>query len=178
MAPGGGSGDPAPDIFKNRKEHPVSITTTAIADIDAPIETAFDYIVPVDLTEVFRGYGMIPAITATSVTDGWNRAGLQRTVTFADGSTSTETLLTVQRPNSFSYKNEELTAPALRMLLKRMEGFWLFTPTKEGGTHIEWTYRLVPTNFLAGLLVRALLLPMVRGMLKNALAIMKQNLER
>src|SRR3982751_4706861 len=90
--------------------------------IDSNIDQAFAYIAPINLMHIFRGNAMIPAIVDTSVKQGWNKAGLQRTVYFADGSTSQESLLTVNAPTSFSYKNEHFTSKILSALLKRLEG--------------------------------------------------------
>ncbi|MDO1449723.1 SRPBCC family protein [Rhodocytophaga aerolata] len=120
---------------------------------------------------------MIPAIIDTSVKQGWNKAGLQRTVYFKDGSTSQETLLTVHEPTSFSYKNEHFTSRALSALLKRLEGEWLFTDLGNNKTKIEWTYRAVPTNFLTRFIVKSVLMKAVQSMLKNALDIIKRDLE-
>lgn len=145
--------------------------------IDSAIDQAFNYIAPINLMHIFRGNTMIPAIVDTSVKEGWNKAGLQRTVYFADGSTSQESLLTVNAPTSFSYKNEHFTSKVLSALLKRLEGEWLFTDLGHGTTEIEWTYRAVPTNFFARLMVKLVLMKAVQTMLKDALAIIKNDLE-
>jgi hypothetical protein len=150
---------------------------TMVVTIDSPIDQSFNYIAPINLMHIFRGNAMIPAIIDTSVKQGWNKAGLQRTVYFADGSTSQESLLTVNAPTSFSYKNEHFTSKVLSALLKRLEGEWLFTDLGDNKTRIEWTYRAVPTNFLARLLVKLVLMKAVRTMLKDALAIIKNDLE-
>ena len=119
---------------------------------------------------------MIPAIVDTSIKEGWNRAGLTRTVYFKDGSTSQETLLTVHAPASFSYKNEHFTSKVLTILLKRLEGEWLFTDLGNGKTKIEWTYRAVPTNYFAKLFVKLVLIRAVRSMMADALEIIKNDL--
>lgn len=145
--------------------------------IESNIDQAFNYIAPINLMHIFRGNAMIPAIIDTSVKQGWNQAGLQRAVYFADGSTSQESLLTVNAPTSFSYKNEHFTSKVLSALLKRLEGEWLFTDLGNNKTKIEWTYRAVPTNFFAGLFVKLALMRAVHAMLKDALAIIKNDLE-
>ena len=126
---------------------------------------------------IFRGNAIIPAIVDTSIKEGWNKPGLTRTVTFKDGSTSQESLLTVDAPVSFSYKNETFTSKVLAILLKRLEGEWLFTDLGNGKTKIEWTYRAVPTNFFAKLSVKLVLMRAVRSMLKDAMDIIKNDLE-
>jgi len=151
--------------------------TTLVVTIGSPIDQAFNYIVPINLMHIFRGNAMIPAIVDTSVKQGWNKAGLQRTVYFADGSTSQESLLTINVPTSFSYKNEHFTSTVLSALLNRLEGEWLFTDLGNNPTKIEWTYRAVPTNFFTRLFVKLVLMKVVHAMLKDALTIIKNDLE-
>jgi hypothetical protein len=148
-----------------------------VATVNVQIDKAFNYIPPINLMHIFRGNAMIPAIVDTSIKEGWNKAGLTRTVHFADGSTSQESLLTVNAPNSFSYKNEHFTSKVLAALLKRIEGEWLFTDLGNHKTKIEWTYRTVPTNFFARIMVKLVLINALRSALKNALDIIKSDLE-
>jgi hypothetical protein len=154
-----------------------STEITIIMIINAQINQAFNYIAPINLMHIFRGSAMIPAIIDTSIKEGWNKAGLARTVYFKDGSTSQESLLTVEAPISFSYKNEHFTSKVLSALLKRLEGEWLFTDIGNNKTKIEWTYRAVPTNFLSKLVVRLVLMKALRSMLNDALTIIKNDLE-
>ena len=151
--------------------------TKVVMTINAPIDKAFHYIAPINLMHVFLGNAMIPAIIDTSIKEGWNKPGLTRTVFFKDGSTSQESLLTVQAPNSFSYRNEHFTSKVLAFLLKRLEGEWLFTDLGNNYTKIEWTYRAVPTNFFARIIVKLVLMRAVNSMLKSALDIIKEDLE-
>ncbi len=139
--------------------------------VNAPIETAFHYIAPINLMHIFRGTALIPAIVDTSIKEGWNKAGLSRTIYFKDGSTSQETLLTIESPTAFSYKNERFTSLVLKSLLTRFEGEWLFTDLGDDRTKIEWTYRAIPTNFAARLIIEVVLIKAIRSMLKNALTI-------
>ena len=50
--------------------------------VNAPIETAFHYIAPINLMHIFRGTALIPAIVDTSIKEDWNKAGLSRTIYF------------------------------------------------------------------------------------------------
>ena len=145
--------------------------------IDAPIDSAFNYIVPVDLSHIFKKYKNLPAITKTDETERWIKAGLTRTVYFEDGSTSKETLLTVVPHSSFSYKIESFTSK-LRFLAKRVEGNWVFTDLGNGQTKIEWTYIIVPKNFITRGIIKLALLKNVKGLLTNALTILKTDLEK
>jgi hypothetical protein len=120
--------------------------TKIVMTINAPIDSAFNYIVPVELSHIFKKYKNLPAITKTDEKEKWFKAGLTRTVYFEDGSTSKETLLTVVPNTSFSYRIENFTSQ-LRFLAKRIEGDWVFTDLGNGQTKIEWTYKIVPKNF-------------------------------
>ncbi len=156
---------------------PKPLSTTVTAIVGAPADVAFDHIVPIDLRVIFKGYRMIPGVAHTSVVEGWNKAGLTRTVTLADGSSSTETLLTVVPHSAFSYRNEHFTSPVLRFLMSRFEGRWKFTPVESASTHIEWTYTLFPGNRLASGIIRLVVLGMFHGMLREALKIIKDRLD-
>lgn len=126
---------------------------------------------------IFRGTARISAIVDTSIKAGWTTAGLVRTISFKDGSTSQETLLTMNPPTAFSYKNEHFTSPVLSVLLRRIEGEWRFADLGNDQTHIAWTYRAIPTNGLTRLVVETVLIRAIRTMLINALTIVKHDLE-
>ncbi|SDF99044.1 Polyketide cyclase / dehydrase and lipid transport [Pedobacter terrae] len=151
--------------------------TTVTTIVEAPIGQAFNYIAPIYLPHIFPGAGLIPGIVNTSINEGWNQAGLTRTVYFADGSTSQETMLTHNGPTSFSYKNDKFTSPVLGALIARLEGEWLFTDLGNGKTNIEWTYRTIPTNSFARLFIRIVLIPFLKKMLQQALDISRNDLE-
>ena len=150
--------------------------TTVIMTINAPIDSAFNYIVPVDLSHIFKRHKNLPAIIRTDESEKWIKAGLSRTVYFEDGSTAKETLLTVVPHTSFSYKIEGFTSQ-LRFLAKRIEGNWTFTDLGSGQTKIEWTYKVIPKNLFARGLINLMLLKNIRGLLTNALIILKNDLE-
>jgi len=160
-------------LAQSSKKYP---QTKIVMTINAPIDSAFNYIVPVELSHIFKRYKNLPAITKTDETEKWIKAGLTRTVYFEDGSTSKETLLTVVAHSSFSYKIENFTSQ-LRFLAKRIEGDWVFTDLGNGQTKIEWTYKIVPKNFFARGFINLLLLKNIKGLLTNALTILKDDLE-
>ena len=83
--------------------------TKVIMTINAPIDSTFNYIVPIDLPHIFKRYKGLPAVVKTNETKKWIKGGLTRTVFFDDGSTSKESLLTVVPNTSFSYKIEKKT---------------------------------------------------------------------
>lgn len=150
--------------------------TKVVMTIKAPIDTAFNYIVPVDLSHIFKKYKSIAGIKNTSIKEGWITPGLTRTIYFEDGSTSKETLLTVVPHSSFSYKIEEFTSQ-LRFLAKRVEGDWIFTDLGNGHIKIEWTYKVVPKNFIAKGILKIFVMKDITGLLNKALTILKDDLE-
>lgn len=150
--------------------------TKIVMTINAPIDSAFNYIVPVELSHIFKKHKNLPAIIKTDEKEKWFKAGLTRTVYFEDGSTSKETLLTVVPHTSFSYRIEDFTSQ-LRFLAKRIEGDWIFTDLGNGQTKIEWTYKIVPKNFIARGLINLVLLKNVKGLLTNAMTTLKTDLE-
>jgi hypothetical protein len=117
--------------------------TTVVMTINVPAEKAFNYIAPIYLPRIFPGTALIPGIADTSVKEGWNKAGLSRTVYFKNGTTSKETLLTYNGPKSFSYKNEQFSSKMLGALMTRLEGEWQFIDLQNDSTKIEWTYRTI-----------------------------------
>jgi hypothetical protein len=144
--------------------------------INGSIDDAFNYIVPVDLSHIFKRYKRLPAVIKTNETEIWNKAGLSRTVFFDDGSTSQESLLAVVPHTSFSYKIEKFTS-SLRFLAKRVEGDWVFTDPGDGKIKIEWTYKIIPKNFITRGIIKWVLLKDINRLLNNALLIIKDDLE-
>ncbi len=151
--------------------------TTVVMTINVPPNEAFDYIAPIYLPRIFPGTAFIPGIVDTSVKEGWNKAGLSRTVYFKDGTTSKETMLTYNGPKSFSYKNEQFSSKMLGALMIRLEGEWQFIDLKNGSTKIEWIYRTIPKGFFSRLFIKHVVIKALNGMLVKALTIAKQDLE-
>ena len=160
-------------LVQSNKKYP---QTKIAMTINAPIDSAFNYIVPVDLSHIFKKHKNLPAIIKTDETEKWIKAGLTRTVYFEDGSTSNETLLTVVPHTSFSYRIEDFTSQ-LRFLAKRIEGDWIFTDLGKGQIKTEWTYKIVPKNIFARGLINLVLLKNIKGLLTNALTTLKTDLE-
>jgi len=155
------------------EQYPSVVVETVI---DAPLDSVFNYIVPVKLETIFKRYKNLPAIVRTDESEKWITPGLTRTVYFEDGSTAKESLLTVVPSKSFSYQIEDFTSP-LRFLAKRIEGSWKFIELPGGKVKIEWTYQVTPKHFMAKALVKVFLLRNVEGLLTNALKILKTDLE-
>jgi hypothetical protein len=160
------------NIQRTEKIPQVKIVMT----INAPIEIAFNYIVPVDLTHIFKRYKIFPAVINTSIKDDWIKPGLKRTVFFEDGTTAEEKLLTVVPNSSFSYEIVNFTSK-LRFLVKKIEGDWLFTDLGNGQTKIDWIYKTIPKNFITRLVINGFIINDLNGLLYNALIIQKDDLE-
>lgn len=153
------------------------IETKAEIIIDSEANRVFDYIVPIDLSHIFKRYKRLPAVVNTSVKGDWKTPGLTRTVFFDDGTTAKESLLTVVQGKSFSYKIQDFDS-SLKYLAKHIDGEWIFTDLGNGKTKIEWTYSITPKNFVACAVVKNFVLKDINVLLHNALAIIKEDLEK
>lgn len=152
-------------------------TASVLQAVNVPIKVAFDYIQPVPLQTIFPGYNTIPAIVKTNEPDYWIKAGVSRTVTFADGNSAYESMLHVDYPTYFSYKLENFTAEGLSSLIERVDGAWVFIAMEEENVMIDWKYVITPRNDEAKKVIQEHLLPDFQGMLEQAMRICKENLE-
>jgi hypothetical protein len=93
-------------ITDKDKTVPVTVQTrTAI-----PPNRAFDIIVPIDLSLVFKGWGPFPAVRGVkNQTEAWDHAGPSRNPDLSDGSTATERLTEYTAGHSFAYELTEFT---------------------------------------------------------------------
>jgi hypothetical protein len=138
-----------------RGPRPVPVTVWRRMAVE-PAE-AFEIVVPVDLARVFRGYGPLPAVSGTDEPAGaerWGQEGQRRTVRLADGSSLEETVVEATRPGLFRYEVVP-TSGALRLLVRRIDGRFVFSHSECGGTVVRWTYVFRPRH-LARPFVRAL----------------------
>jgi Polyketide cyclase / dehydrase and lipid transport len=144
--------------------------------INRPITEVFPKVVEADLTAIFPTLDGVPGIVSTSVSEGWNRAGLERVNTSADGSTNRERLLSVTPNRSFSYEVTEFTAPALS-ILERISGGWVFTDNGNGTTSIEWIYAFFPKRAEDRGKIEQAVLPRFLKRLETAMEILKTQIE-
>lgn len=129
---------------------PRSVTMSASRTYPAPMEAAFDAILPAPLERIFaRRYGPIPAVRATegAPPGAWGQVGDVRTVRMADGGAVREELTRVDRPTEFGYRLSEVSGP-MRFLASRIEGLWSFAPA-DGGTRVTWHWVVHPASALA-----------------------------
>jgi hypothetical protein len=121
------------------------------------ISDVFDYVLPIDLSHIFKRCRYIAGVEKTSITSDWRRAGLTREVYFKDGSRAEEYLETVNEPYSFKYRISKFTS-LLRFLVKEINGELVFTEVNTHSTKIDWTYSLVPQNHTAAFIVRQIVI--------------------
>lgn len=151
----------------------VKVTRT----INRAVEEVFPKVIEADLTVIFPSTEDAPGIVSTSISEGWNMAGLRRVNTSSDGSTSEERMLTVVPNRSFSYELDGFTAPALADL-DRIHGAWAFIDNGNGTTSIEWIYELYPKTPQNREQVETTLRRRYASRLELAMEILKQQIER
>jgi uncharacterized protein YndB with AHSA1/START domain len=145
--------------------------------INRPVEEVFAYIVPVSIPHIFPRQGAAAGVAATTITSEWGTPGQQRICTFDDDTTMHETLLTVERNKSFSYKCEDFTSEVLGPILERIDGRWNFIDHGNGTTSLEWDYVLVPKSNETLPIVVETLVPVYRDRMETAVTILKSDLE-
>lgn len=104
---------------------------------------AFEVVVPIDLSVVFRGWGPFPGVRGVQNQTGrWDHVGASRNPRMTDGSTATETLSEYDSGRSFAYELTGFTN-VLGRLVHGVRGEWTFSPDG-AGTVIRWTYEFKP----------------------------------
>jgi hypothetical protein len=117
-------------------------TVAVIAEINVSVnqKTAFEVNVPIDLTSIFTGFGLLPAVVGVkNQTGSWNGAGQTRTVLLSDGSSGQEKLTKYEHPDYFSYTISGFTN-MFRFLITSIDGEWWFSRVTSDETHIKWRY--------------------------------------
>lgn len=152
-------------------------TARVLVTVNANIKVAFDYIQPVPLNEIFLGTPNIPAVVKTDEKEFWITAGKSRTVTFADGNTAYETMVHVDFPSYFSYRIENFSSDALRSLIERVDGAWVFVALDEQRVMIDWKYVITPKNEQSEKIIIEHVLPGFQNMLNGAIGIVQKTLE-
>lgn len=152
-------------------------STTVEIKIDADIEKVFAETIPVDLSIIFKRYGLIPAVVKTVPAAGaaWETPGLARHVFLADGNTARETLLKVEAPRFFSYKVFDFSN-FLGRLTEFATGEWHFQADGTS-TFVSWKYTFTPHNELSLLPLNFIVKTFFRGYMKQAMRLLKKYLE-
>ncbi len=160
-------------LFTNAQKKSISVEVQI--NINTSKEKTFNYIVPIDLSHIFKGYKNLPAVVRTSNKEKWFKAGQSRTVFFDDSTIAKETLVEVIPSTSFSYKIEDFNS-SLKYITKRIDGKWVFTE-KDNKTYINWTYEVNTRNIFSRIVFHIAVKKKLKRVLENALAIIKDDLE-
>jgi Polyketide cyclase / dehydrase and lipid transport len=152
-----------------------SIPITTIATVNKSQQDVFDYVVPIPLNNIFKKYKFIPGVARTDEKEKWITAGLTRTVFTDDGNTANEELITVTPSSYFNYRVSKFTS-ALRFLISRVNGSWVFEP-KGSQTNIIWKYELITHNEFATWIINTFLKKDMAKYLQNAMDIIVSDLE-
>lgn len=109
---------------------------------------AFDWLLPAPLPTIFaRRYAVLPPISRTEESGVWGTAGQSRKIFMAGGGSLTETLLTVRRPESFTYRLSDITGPT-SLIAESINGEWRFSSAGTG-TRITWSWTVQPSSKVA-----------------------------
>ncbi len=105
---------------------------------------AFDALFAAPRQAIFaRRFAAFPPITDVRDQDGaWDAVGQSRTLVLGDGGTLHETLITIDRPHSFSYVLDDIHGK-LRPFMSKIDGVWTVTPEGDG-CRISWAWTLHP----------------------------------
>ena len=125
------------------------LSATIKTTVTASQAAAFEHIVPIDLTSIFKGYGLLPSVTGIENQVGdWNASGQTRTVHLSDNSSVQELLTKYEHPRYFSYTVSGFTG-VLGLLTTSANGEWWFSVNSSGHTTIEWRYTFNARSVLA-----------------------------
>lgn len=154
-----------------------SISATVTMELGVNQITAFEYIVPIDLTSIFVGYGPLPAVTGTkNQTGAWDGAGQTRTVLLSDGTSSQEMLTEYGHPNYFKYTVDRFTG-ILRFVTSSANGEWWFSIVSSDKTLIKWHYTFYAKSIFAVPILWFITKVLWRNYMIKALKLSKAQLE-
>ena len=143
----------------------VSIAATA----NAPLEKAFEIIVPIDVPTIMPGYGPLPAVTGVENQTGkWDAIGQTRTVRLADETTAREEITNYEAPNRFDYTVSDWSG-AMKFLTRHAKSEWSFREIAAHQTRITWRYTFAPRSIWTAWLLLAATQLVWRGAMKQAL---------
>lgn len=115
---------------------------------------AFEWLLAAPLPTIFDSrYGLLPPIIDTIGSGAWDTPGRSRKVILGGGGSLTETLLTVRRPDSFTYRLSEVTGPT-RLIASSIDGEWRVEPVGTGA-RITWSWTVHPPTALASVALPA-----------------------
>jgi hypothetical protein len=128
-----------------------TISSLVSIEVGVNILDAFSHIVPIDLTSIFKGYGLLPAVIGTEdQTGNWDTIGQTKKVNLSDGSSAKERLTQYQKPDYFSYMVSDFSG-VLGFLITSAVGEWWFETgdLSSNSTVIRWSYTFIPKSLIA-----------------------------
>jgi hypothetical protein len=152
---------------------------TVVADIDAPPEEVFDYVVREDTPERdLRAYGPVGGVRGgVRLTDGgWDHAGATRVVVLDGGGTLVEEIELLERPRRFAYRVHDFKGFVAEDFASKGRGFWTIDPTPRGA-HVSWTYTFTARSCPAESALRAAMAAFFRPYMDNGLRSIKAHVE-
>jgi hypothetical protein len=153
------------------------LSVTVKTTVKANQATAFEHIVPINLTSIFKGYGPLPSVIGTQNQVGaWDAAGQTRTVLLSDNSSAQELLTKYEYPRYFSYTVSSFTG-LLRLLTTSASGEWWFSISSSDQTKIKWCYAFNARSVLAVPVLWLIANVLWRNYMYKALHLSKEQLE-
>ena len=153
------------------------LSATIKTKVNADQVKVFEHIAPIDLTSIFKGYGLLPSVVGTQNQIGsWDAEGQTRTVHLSDNSSVKETLTKYEHPYYFSYTVSCFTG-SLRFLSTSANGEWWFSGGSSGQTHIKWRYTFNARSFLAFPILWLITNLLWRNYMHEALQLSKSQIE-
>lgn len=139
----------------------MQVHTSASAEIPASPERVFDLVVDYDnCAHFFRPWGPIPGVVSCEAIAENGDGKRRRTLELTDGTTHTEEIVVLERPDCFQYRWLNPPAAPLNLVVRTAETRWDFQAMRAGeGTRVVWTYHFelaFPFAYPAALVLRAL----------------------
>ncbi|NMF59402.1 SRPBCC family protein [Pseudanabaena yagii] len=153
------------------------LSATIKTTVRASQVEVFEHIAPIDLTSIFKGYGLLPSVIGTQNQIGsWDTEGQTRTVHLSDNSSVQEMLTKYEHPHYFSYTVSSFTG-SLRFLATSANGEWWFSGGSSGQTNIKWRYTFNARSFLAFPILWLITNLLWRNYMYQALQLSKSQIE-
>jgi hypothetical protein len=149
------------------------VTTQIACDLPAAFAAASS---TEKLARIFPGKGPIPGVISAAVVGGGPIGkGAVRRVKTSDGNELDETYIQFEPPGAYAYEMSKFKAP-LSLLMRKATGAWTFT-SREGGTHVVWTYSVELPNPLVAPVTALIVKVFMKGAMERCLSILKSDLE-
>jgi hypothetical protein len=153
------------------------LSATIKTTVKASQVQVFEHIVPIDLTSIFKGYGLLPSVIGTQNQIGsWDTEGQTRTVHLSDHSSVQEMLTKYEHPYYFSYTVSCFTG-SLRFLTTSANGEWWFSSGSSEQTYIKWRYAFNARSVLAVPVLWLITNLLWRNYMNKALQLAKSQIE-